>query len=347
MAMKVDILCNDGSPLKVIPSDIYDRGVGGAELALLTFVPKLAEAGHQVRVYNNPREIGIHEGVEFLNINQYAPREDRDVVIAFRSPNPMLPSSRGRKIFWSCDQQTAGNYATDIIPFVDHTVVISQRHKEYFLKRYKWPEDKMTVLDLGVRTWEYSPNETPVKVPGRMIYCSVPDRGLEILHKMWPKIKARVPHASLVITADYRLWGVSNAGNEKHVAMWANEPDVHFLGMIPRKQLVEEQMKAEVHAFPCTYDELFCISAAECQVAGAVPVTSDVGALDTTNRYGIRMIVRDTLNEDWQYHYIGKIDMLLNNQDILEEYSRLCRGGGLVEFDWRLLIVAWEGILCG
>ena len=344
MAMKIDILCNDGSPLKVIPSDVYDRGVGGAELALLTFAPKLVEAGHQVRVYNNPRELGIHEGVEFLNINAYAPREERDVVIAFRSPNPMLAASRGRKIFWSCDQQTAGNYSTDIIPFVDHTVVISQRHKEYFLNRYKWPEEKLTVLDLGVRTWEYEP-KIP-KIPGRMIYCSVPDRGLEILHKMWPAIKRRVPHASLVITADYRLWGVDSPGNEKHIAMWAGQPDVGFMGMIPRKQLVEEQFKAEIHAFPCTYDELFCIAAAECQVAGAVPVTSDMGALLTTNRYGLQ-VVGNPRNESWQKQFVDRLVVLFSDQTTLGLYSQLCRDGGLIEFDWEMIVVAWEGILCG
>lgn len=341
--MKVDILCNDGSPLKVIPSDIHDKGVGGAELALLTFAPKLAEAGHQVRVYNNPRELGMHEGVEFLNSNQYAPRENRDVVIAFRSPNPMLPSSKGRKIFWSCDQQTAGNYATDIIPFVDHTVVISKRHYDYFVDRYDWPEDKMTVLDLGVRTWEYS--ETPTKVSGRMIYCSQPERGLEILHKMWPEIKTRVPHASLVITADRRLWGVSYPGNEQHVAQWTNQPDVHFMGMIPRKQLVQEQLKAEIHAFPCTYDELFCIAAAECQVAGAVPVTSTKGALVTTNRYGVR-IPYNPASEEWQENFTKVISNLLYDSIVLGRYADLCRHGGFTDFDWNTLIVAWEGILC-
>ncbi len=344
MAMKIDILCNDGSPLKVIPSDIYDRGVGGAELSLLTFAPKLAEAGHQVRVYNNPIEIGTHKGVEFLNVNQYAPREARDVVIAFRSPNPLLASSKGRKIFWSCDQQTAGNYATDIIPIVDHTVVISQFHKDYFVNRYNWPENKMTVLDLGVRTWEYA-TRIP-KFPGQMIYCSVPDRGLEILHKMWPEIKKRVPHASLVITADYRLWGVNYPGNEKHVVMWAGQPDVRFLGMIPRKQLVQAQLQSEIQAFPCTYDEMFCIATAECQVAGAVPITSTIGALLTTNRYGLQ-VVGDPQNEDWQKTFVDRLVVLFEDQSTLNFYSNLCRDGGLVDFDWNMLIVAWEGILCG
>lgn len=343
--MKVDILCNDGSPLGVIPDDVGDRGVGGAELALLTFAPMLAAAGHEVRVYNNPKISGPHYGVEFLNINQYVPREERDAVIAFRSPNPMLVPSKGRKIFWSCDQQTAGNYATDIVPVVDHTVVISQRHYDYFVERYKWPKDKMTTLDLGVRTWEYDAQVDAVS--GRMIYCSVPDRGLEILHKMWPEIKARVPHASLVITADYRLWGVEYAGNEKHVAMWRpHETDVKFLGMIPRKQLVEEQLKAEVHAFPCTYDELFCIAAAECQVAGAVPITSDMGALATTNRYGLQ-VKGDPHNEAWQEAYVNRLVALLNDPPILGRYSVLCSEGGRVDFDWNMLIVAWEGILCG
>jgi glycosyltransferase involved in cell wall biosynthesis len=342
--MKVDILCNDGSPLGVIPDDIYDRGVGGAELALLTFAPMLAAAGHAVRIYNDPKISGPHEGVEFLNINQYVPREERDAVIAFRSPNPMLAASKGRKIFWSCDQFTVGDYMIDIVPVVDHTVVISQRHYDYFVDAYLWPEDKMTVLDLGVRTWEYS--DAPVKTIGQMIYCSVPDRGLEILHKMWPEIKRRVPLASLVITADYRLWGVPQAGNEKHVAMWAGQQDVHFLGMIPRKRLVQAQMTSEIHAFPCLYDELFCIAAAECQVAGAVPVTSNMGALTTTNRYGLQ-VKGNPRDEAWQEAYVNRLVGLFENESLLEGYSDLCINGGRTDFNWETIIVAWEGILCG
>jgi glycosyltransferase involved in cell wall biosynthesis len=64
---------------------------------------------------------------------------------------------------------------------------------------------------------------------------------------------------------------------------FARQPNVQYLGAINRHRLVEEQMMAEYHLYPCTYDELFCISVAESQVAGAYPITSSVGAVGTTN----------------------------------------------------------------
>ena len=38
-----------------------------------------------------------------------------------------------------------------------------------------------------------------------------------------------------------------------------------------------------VLSYPNSYDELFCISVGEAQVAGAYPVTTGVGAVKTTN----------------------------------------------------------------
>lgn len=342
--MKIDLLATDGSQLKVIPEDI-ETGVGGAELSMLTFMPILAKAGHQVRVYNNPRIRGVHDGVEFLNINEYAPREKRDAVILYRSPNPMLAASKGRKVFWSCDQQTAGDYRTDVFPYVDHTVVISKRHHDYFSERYGLPSAKMTAIDLGVRLWDYNPGETPAKVPGRMIFTSVPDRGLEILRVCWDEIKSNAPHASLVITADYRLWGVPDPGNHQHKVSWQGLPDVSFLGMIPRSQLVVEQMQAQVLSYPCIYDEFFCITAAEAQVAGAVPITSSMGALETTNRYGIQ-IPGNPRNVEWQQQFIRSVANMLNVQSKAAEWSEVCRRGGIQDFDWNTIAVAWEGVLC-
>jgi glycosyltransferase involved in cell wall biosynthesis len=86
-----------------------------------------------------------------------------------------------------------------------------------------------------------------------------------------------------VITSDYRLWGAESARNERHRARWVARDDFSFLGAINRKHLVEEQMKAQIMAYPCNYDELFCISVAEAQVAGIYAVTTNKGALPTTN----------------------------------------------------------------
>ena len=65
--------------------------------------------------------------------------------------------------------------------------------------------------------------------------------------------------------------------------MWMAREDIRFLGGINRRELIRHQEEAAFHIYPCHYEELFCISVAESQVAGVYPITSACGSLATTN----------------------------------------------------------------
>jgi glycosyltransferase involved in cell wall biosynthesis len=137
-------------------------------------------------------------------------------------------------------------------------------------------------IDLPVRVHDFA--DMPVeKVPYRLIFTSVPDRGLHYLRDVWTFMKNEIPDLSLVITSDYRLWGTDTPRNEKHRMPWIGVDGVTFLGAVPRRKLIEEQLKADIYSYPNVYDELFCVSCAEAQACGAYPVTSGIGALQTTN----------------------------------------------------------------
>lgn len=92
-----------------------------------------------------------------------------------------------------------------------------------------------------------------------------------------------IPDAHVVITSDYRLWGAAGPMNERYKVRWMGRDGFQFLGAVNRKRLIEEQLKASVMAYPCIYDELFCIAVAEAQYAGVYPITTTIGALETTN----------------------------------------------------------------
>ena len=64
------------------------------------------------------------------------------------------------------------------------------------------------------------------------------------------------------------------------------QPGIRYLGHVDRATLLVEQQRARVMAYPCTFEEGFCIAAAECMAAGAVPVT--------TNNYALRTTVGDS-----------------------------------------------------
>lgn len=346
--MKIDLYCNDGSPLGVIPSMIYGRGVGGAELAMLTLVQYLARRGHKVRVFNNPQGgPGPRAGVEFLMQSQFRPMEDRDIFIIFRSPNPFVRTAvAGAKIHWSCDQYTVGNYGRDIFPHVDRVVCISPYHLAYHKRTYGLDSDIGTYIDLGVNIDDYEVVTEEMggrilKVPGRCLWCSVPSRGIPLLAKVWPVIKETVPWATLVVTGDYRLWGAPSANDLPYRKALASQPGVEYLGKIPRMKLVQQQLEAELLIGPLDYEELFCIAAAEGQVASCIPITSSQGALPSTNMGGV-LIPGSPGSAGFMSQYThAVIDYLTDQQKRMKDAKKIKRDARK-RFSWERITDDWE-----
>jgi glycosyltransferase involved in cell wall biosynthesis len=337
----IDLYANDGSPIGIAPPDIYGRGVGGAELSMMTWAETMAARGHTVRVYNSPSRPDTYDGVVYHPQNGFNPSEYRDVFIVYRSPNPYLKSvNAGVKIHWSTDQYTIGDFAKDVFPYVDRVVCISPYHVNYHRNRYGVEDGKIGYIDLGVRLKDYPENVE--KVPGRCIFCSVPDRGLNILRVVWPKIKEKIPHANLIITSDYTLWGAPPLNHQFRLE-WLNLPDVTFAGKLPRHELCYHQMTAQIHAFPCSYEELFCISAAECQTAGAVPVTSDFGALPTTNQWGT-VLVGHPMDGKWQTAFVSQVVELLEDDSLGTQAGAMAKQARS-RFDWDVICGQWEHLI--
>lgn len=338
--MILDVLCRDGSPLGVCQSSIHgmDRriGVGGSELALLTMCELWTNQGHKVRLYNDPDFDGYSE-FEQLPIVDFIPSEHRDVLINFRTPNPLTGISKGLKVWWSCDQFTMDDYAK-FSKKVDRIVCISDFHKKYFEKTYGI--NNSIVIDIPVRLWEYERTKIE-RVKNRLIYNSVPGRGLHLLRRIWPILKEEIPDLSLTITSDYRLWGVHDKGNFNEVTEFYGWKDVEFLGAIKRDRLVIEELKASVQAYTCLYEELFCISTAECEVAGAYPVTTDIGALATTNMG--RKIKYHAVHDVWLNKFVDAIIDVLQDPDLETKRNELQKKA-IARFSPDNILKQWEQV---
>jgi glycosyltransferase involved in cell wall biosynthesis len=284
VSRQIEIVTNDGSPIGVCLSDLWGGdwrvGLGGAETALVTMCEAWAKRGDEVILYNDPHP-GGNSPFEQRPILAFHPHDEHDIVIFFRSPpiqHPIFLTTTGLKVWWSCDQQTVGDFSA-FSKTVDRIVCISDFHQQFFMRRYGIANT--VVIDLPVRVEDFAGLEVE-RVSKRVIFTSVPARGLDNLHRMWGRILSRVPEATLVITSDYRLWGVG-ASNEQFRVKWARQNNVTYFGALARKQYLEELLKADLYFYPSEYDELFCIAAAEAQVAGCQSITSATGALPTTN----------------------------------------------------------------
>lgn len=335
----IHVLCNDGSPLGVTEKTLRGEdgrlGVGGAELALLTMCSAWNFYGNDVTLYNDPKEGGA-SSFKQKTLDEFDPQEDRDILIVFRSPNRRIDGAKGKKIWWSCDSYTVDDFR-EFRGHVEKVVCISQHHAKYFKDMYGITD--AIPIDLPVRTWEYERNS--LKIPKRCIFTSMPDRGVMELHAAWPRIHAEVPGASLVITSDWRLWADWCTEEQiRHFKLaYALHPNVIYRGAVPRRDLVRIQQEADIHLYPCVFEEQFCISVAESQVAGVLPITSDAGALPTTNMG--RVIHGNPQDPRWQDVFVKNVVELLTDPK-LEQKQEYVREASRKRFSVETILNRWE-----
>ena len=333
--MKIDVLCTDGSPLGVSEKSIYGEderiGVGGSEIFLLTLCRAWHDVGHEVVLYNSPKHPN-HSAFEQRPRHAFDPNEDRDVLITFRTPNEKAIISKGKKVWLSCDQYTSRDFKP-FAPYMDKIVLISDFHKEYFKSTYGITNTE--VIDIPVRLDDL---DVDVKrEPKKCIFTSVPDRGLLDLHRFWTNtIIKKVPDATLTITSDYRLWGVDER-NAPHRLKWMYEQNVRFLGAVKRRDLIREQLSAQLLVYPSTYDELFGVSVAEAQACGVYPITSDTGALPTTNMGTV--IPRSTVNYPGAFSF--KVVELLNDPNLKQKQDAV-RKKAIERFSVDRILKEWD-----
>lgn len=136
------------------------------------------------------------------------------------------------------------------------------------------------------------------KVPGRVVYCSSPDRGLHRLLEAWPFIKRAVPHASLWIFYRLEPWlrGFDTTPyfppieKLRNRALYVEEAlkrlsdpkwGITVCDSVDRVTLAKELSAAECFAYPCettSWSEGFSCSTLEACAAEACPIISDCDA---------------------------------------------------------------------
>lgn len=316
--MKIDMLAVSGSPLGQTTETIWGKdghiGVGGSELFMLTLCEEWQKLGHQVRLFNNPRKMGASPFPQYP-INAFQEGEDRDVLIGFRVLNEHFARAKaGIKVWLSCDQYASGDFKQFHL-WADKTVCISDFHTKYFADHYDIFD--AVSIPIPVRMSDYV-GIVDKKVHQRCLFSSVPDRGLDVLAIAWPRIVSQVPDASLVITSDYRLWNQPHPNNERHRQAFMRVPNVQFLGAVPRLRLLKEQSEAEIMPYSSTYPELFCIAVSEAEYAGCWPITSDIGALATTNLGTV--IKGDAKNYAWIDQFVAETVKELTKSNLDKVY---------------------------
>jgi glycosyltransferase involved in cell wall biosynthesis len=114
------------------------------------------------------------------------------------------------------------------------------------------------------------------------------------LEGIWPKVLEAVPDAELHIyygwnsfdkVAEHFPYLKPFRGKLNELLLQSKNVTQH--GRIPQDRLAAEFLKSDIWLYPTYFPETYCITAVEAQLAGCIPVTTQLAALRETCRSGI------------------------------------------------------------
>lgn len=285
------------------------RGLSGSEYGFIRIAEELHKLGHDVTIYTVSKDTAWR-GMPIRPVKELS-EVDRmtDVCIAFNEPELLRDGKARVRV---CDQWlNSFEYCKEgFEKHVDLWLSPSDGHREMILGEphvvqlgskdpilYRADPAKWRTLYLGCDPERYPIDA--VKVPGRVVYCSSPDRGLHLLLQEWPAIKRAVPHATLRIFYRLQAWIDSfrdvaysppiEALRTRAVyiqeclrRMAGPEWGITVCDSVSREQIEREMSEAECLAFPCDttrYTEGFSCTTLEACAAQACPVIFDTDAL--------------------------------------------------------------------
>lgn len=275
-------------------------GLTGSEESVVYASEQLTVMGHTVTIYMNPtpqvREPPTQKSNELVcphprwfDVDYYTDKnnnEQYDLVLMWRRYDVETGRLRGKKVFyWPHDipRTTKNKYQ---FPNFDGICILSQYHRKKFMEYfYNFDTIPHQICGNGV-VIEHFDKPMSFDNPCSIGYFSNYARGLSILLSIWPEIYKEFPKCTLSICYGRQVWGcISPLELEKMISIMNSLKPMGVVehGKVGHIKLAAIMQHTSIWAYPCnTDDETFCITAVKCQLAGMIPVTSRIGALNET-----------------------------------------------------------------
>lgn len=340
--------------------------LGGTQTAIAGLSRALAGLGHEVTVFGTPARPGPVDGVLYLPaalMTGYLRQHPVDVMVSTGNTELLHAGLTGPlHLFWAhndychfvqgqaADRHAA--FAALLAQRVDKVVAVSAWHAELLRRTFHLPRDHVWASRNGVDSAAL-PRRAPGFPPPRLIYTSVPDRGLDDLLRWLPAIRERVPEVELVILSGFGIWQMPEAWTRAHEApirALADQPGVRWLDPVGKTVLYRLLADSRLMTYPChasaggnSLAETSCLAAIEAQAMGVPVVTSGIGAMPETVRHGETgwVIGGTTGDPGFDRQYVDAVVALLRDD---RQWAQLSQGATRrmqEHHDWRRIAIEW------
>ncbi|MBN3032711.1 MAG: glycosyltransferase family 4 protein [Candidatus Saganbacteria bacterium] len=365
--MKIAFFGAFGRP--VTGDTLEQTGCGGSETALIHMALELHKSGNEVFVFNRCGDRhGNYSGVEYKDITELSAflsaGNKFDIFVAFRDLEILKIIGRNaaafglkKVVYWAHDdlsylwndQPRREDIGSRLKEFTDAIFAVSRWQKSIYQEKLGLPAEKIYVTRNGVDLDYYK--EEVKKEAGRLIYSSVPDRGLDLLVELLPKIREQIGSASLEAFTSFTVYGTDTDAKLAELFQSAKQAGINFHPAKTQRELAKEMGKSCLLLYPNhqaslhpVFGETSCITVLEAQAAGTPVITSDRGALSESvldGQTGI-LIKGDPYSAEYKSEFIRQTVGLLKDKERWQKMSRQARERMFKEYGWPLIAKEWQ-----
>jgi hypothetical protein len=281
---------------------LQTNAVGGSELATIRVAREFKKLGYDIVVAGSVTAGVCEDGVRYIHLGEdlqrYLDRNKLDVLIISRYLHFVTHYKyHADQVYlllhdivylpWSIDRTKPSSWNEqakygDVIhknliesDSIENILCLTKWHADYYSSVYPYAKDKIIQWGNAIDPDSFPSYDIP-KIKDSFIWTSRAVRGLRTLLGIWPKIKERIPGATLSVYS-YSLDGEADV-LEKCTEL---EGVTHH-GGVSQSVLLQKIKESEYWLYTTNFSETYCITALEMQFSRVLCVATNLAALQNT-----------------------------------------------------------------
>lgn len=301
----------------------------GSEIALIK-ISSIFSKKYRVIIFGDCLSNIIINDIEYLNssyFENFQKSNEIEIIILLRYIFPLIDFElNAKKIFLWCQDIYAMHYYQNLalpnygkellknmIHKIDGIITLTNWHKNYLEKFYEINQNKVFVIGNAIDDKMFEDNFNKQK--NKFIWTSHGYRGINKLIEYFHEIRNNISDAELYIYRD------ETAFDPEIFKEFFKYDYIHYGGKLNNNEIIKEFENSEFWFYPTDFEETYCISALEAQMAKCVCVCSDLAGLsETVGERGV-LIKEPIWSKEYKEKAINEITKISNDTDIKKQYQ--------------------------